>query len=392
MIIGDRLVKLGLKSGLLSIEGTSEEDINPASLDMSFPKDMGVYKISKLFNNPSKKNLDRYASFRGTLEDIVLEKEELYLLGGQEVRLPEGLGGRFDTRSTAGRLGIWADLLYRSPEKKNNHFINMLPQGFSGNVFFRVEPQIPLKFKEGDSIGQMRFFDSSQEGPLSSEVLHRRYGKPSSNYLKETEAVNPLTKEPVEEIRDKMGLYNILEGAEEELVPEEEAIVGNRTIFTVNTRKAAVLESDIVEPIKYWKKESADPHNYWNFVEKDKGEPLEIEKDEFTLVSTQEIVDTTDYCWTLERIADIVAKYIEVHRAGFGDPGFKGPVTLELMNSNRTMEIYPHQVIAKTKWKPVLWCENMYEGSYQGQPVSYPTLPKQFKNYDKMESLFMEDL
>ncbi|MBR9679686.1 MAG: 2'-deoxycytidine 5'-triphosphate deaminase [Candidatus Altiarchaeota archaeon] len=350
--LGDKLIKDLLKQGDLKLEGANNSYVNPASINIPLINGT-VYSSSIIFNSMNNNNLEKFASRRGVLEDTILEKNKLYLVEGPHIEMPDDCEGIIDARSTVGRLGLKVDvpLLRDDKTEKEISVINKIPAGFSGRLFFRLEPQVPMRFRHGDALVQLRFREK-RTGHLSCDQLSSLYGK-------------------------SLGFYDLAN----KLIPASQVIHEDGTFFTADTSRLIKLRSEVEEPIDFWRREYYEPSDYWEFDQADANRTIILEQGKFYLLSTKERIDTgNDLCWKVLPMTDIFSRFIETHRAGFVDPGFNATLTLELLNHHLDMEVIDGQPISVASWELVKECAEIYQGSYQAQ--SSPTLPKQFKGYN----------
>ena len=97
-------------------------------------------------------------------------------------------------------------------------------------------------------------------------------------------------------------------------------------------------------------------------------EGLVLEPGKLYLGSTNEYTKTLEYVPVLSGLDDIAIMGMEIHiTAGFGDNGFEGTWTLEIVCSNKT-KIYPNMPIGKLYYHPIVGDSSiLYKGKYLGQ-------------------------
>ena len=349
--LGSSLIRKMLLSGELKVEGANKGYINPASLNIPLINGE-VFSSSVIFNNLNKKTMKKFASKRGVLEDMVFEKNKLYVVEGPHIKMPDDFEGIIDARSTVGRLGIKVDVPLLADDGEFS-MINKIPAGFSGRLFFRIEPQLPLRFRKGDALVQIRLREKNSSN-LNCDQLSALYKKSFAFY-----------------------------GSGDKPLSQNKVLYEDGTVFTVDTSRIVRLKKEIEEPVDFWRKGHYEPEDYWEIIRNKESNGFVLEKDRLYLLSTKERVDTgNDLCWKLMPMTDFFSRFVETHRAGFVDPGFNATLTLEILNHHLDMEVVDGQVISVAHWEFVHGCDSPYHGSYQSQLS--PALPKQFKDHDKI--------
>ena len=97
-------------------------------------------------------------------------------------------------------------------------------------------------------------------------------------------------------------------------------------------------------------------------------EGLILEPNKLYLGSTNEYTKTQELVPVLSGLDDIACLGMEIHiTAGFGDNGFEGTWTLEIICSNKT-KIYPNMPIGRIYYHPLVGDSSIrYKGKYFGQ-------------------------
>ena len=93
-----------------------------------------------------------------------------------------------------------------------------------------------------------------------------------------------------------------------------------------------------------------------------------LEPKKLYLGRTNEYTKTYDYVPLLSGLVDLAALGIEIHvTAGFGDNGFEGTWTLEIIVTNPTI-LYPNMPIGRLYYVPLIGDNSIkYQGKYLGQ-------------------------
>jgi deoxycytidine triphosphate deaminase len=345
-------IETALETGKLVIEPKKDIKISPASIDL--PIVGGKFYTTHLyFPAVTQSYLERYASPRGYVDDQpILEVEQTYLLPGPEIELPSDWYALADGRSTAGRLGIFSDLLIES--EKPPYRTNYLPAGYKGRVWFRVEPQcFPIIASLGDAILQIRIRKVTDIGYLTSNDIKIRYGK---------------------EIK--------LLDSENNLIPPEKIIEDNSTLLHVDVSRFLKHIPFASEPIEYRAEEKYEIEDYWEVYLNRKKELIVPPKILHLIQSEESVSVGTSVCAKMGMKTDELGIHVETHRAGFFDPGFSAPPTNEVINRWKPMIFNQGQYLTRLFWEDITNPVNPYTGHYQEQKG--PTPPKQFKRYKRL--------
>ncbi len=133
------------------------------------------------------------------------------------------------------------------------------------------------------------------------------------------------------------------------------------------------------EPIDMDAAETLDPNEYFEIIEGNSHFTMDASR--FYLAGTRETITLGNVCGRISRETEMSGTGLWSHFAGYIQPGFAGPITLECYSFvNRTMK----------KGMPVGFIifdeveghiQQPYKGSYQNQVV--PRLPKMFKEFSK---------
>ncbi len=107
-----------------------------------------------------------------------------------------------------------------------------------------------------------------------------------------------------------------------------------------------------------------------------------LEPNKLYLGSTNEYTKTDGYVPVLSGLLELATLGMEIHiTAGFGDNGFEGTWTLEIICSNPTV-IYPNMEIGRVYYYPLIGDDKIkYRGKYFGQID--PTESRLAKEYVK---------
>ena len=107
-----------------------------------------------------------------------------------------------------------------------------------------------------------------------------------------------------------------------------------------------------------------------------------LEPNKLYLGSTNKFTKTYNYVPLLAGLEELAALGVEIHvTAGFGDNGFEGTWTLEIICTNPTI-LYPNMLIGKVYYHPLVGDPSIkYQGKYLGQID--PTESRMQKDYTK---------
>lgn len=343
-----------VKGGTLEIEPFAMEDLQPASIDLQLSPGT-FYLTETYFNEMKEANIKRFASRRGYLEDgHVFELGKTYLVQGPRIKMPGFAFGTVEQKSTAGRLGIFSEVLLEGGSSLTLVRANHIPPGFEGRIWFRIEARaFPIIFRPGDRINQLRIRKINTDF-MDFEEIKGSYGKDIG-------------------IRDDRW----------DLLPLESVSDGNSTVLRLDARRVLIQKTNVVDPIEYGKRNSAEIEDYWK-VGINSGPELIIPKGILYLLSSKEATDTGEnVCWKMAIKTEELGIHAETHRAGFGDPGFRATVTSEFINHHKNMLLSENQFLSRLLWERVTTpVRAAYGGHYQKQTSPQP--PKQFKNYNRV--------
>ncbi len=109
-----------------------------------------------------------------------------------------------------------------------------------------------------------------------------------------------------------------------------------------------------------------------------------LEPNKLYLGSTNEFTKTYGYVPLLSGLEELASLGVEIHiTAGFGDNGFEGTWTLEIICANPTI-VYPNMLIGRIYYYPLIGDNSiLYRGKYFRQIE--PTESRLCKEYHKVE-------
>ena len=357
--ISDTALRATIEHGTLAVEGVEpsrlKKYVNPASLDIPIGGGR-VFALEVFLPLINESYLKQWASYRGEISDeIILEADKMYLIEGPEVSIPPLTYGMMDAKSTTGRLGLLTSL---SVENLREPVFNKVPEDYKGRIWFQVKPHTPLILSEEDAIMQLRL----------------RYRKTAPDHRKDLEALYDS---------QFIGIKNYRSNAPME---SHEVFEGNTTLLRASTEFVAKMRRT-PNPIKFSEENKYDPFDYWDFQVNSEFEPVILEPDDLYLLGTLEHLDVNRYFSAkLRPVTQMLSPLIEIHRAGFIDPGFNSTITLEVINNGKRFLLADGHSVSNVDWERLESpASNPYsdeKGHYQKQ-VS-PALPRQFKDYNRI--------
>ena len=166
-----------IKKGYITSEAKIA-DPGSASLDLSLGSEVYRLNSSSLLRD---QDLLRNVSFKWDIEKapVLLEPNVTYLIPVRErFKLPQGLRGYSNPKSTSGRLDASVRLIGVRLIGKGSNRYDSLEEGFDGGLFLEIKPQLfPLVIKRpGISLNQIRFFSGDSDmNENAIRVAHSLY-------------------------------------------------------------------------------------------------------------------------------------------------------------------------------------------------------------------------
>lgn len=190
MILSDRTIRQMLAEKTLSIVPLDDDQIQPASVDVSLGSDFRVFGNSPY---PARHVIDPLALLDDMTADVTAEEGQPFMLAPGEfvlgttietVWLPDDLVARVEGKSSLGRLGL---LIHATA--------GFVDPGFCGQITLELSnvSPFPIKLWPGMRIGQLCFqlLDQKAERPYGHPDLNSKYqnqvGPIASRYESGTE-------------------------------------------------------------------------------------------------------------------------------------------------------------------------------------------------------------
>ncbi len=171
MVLSDRSIKEALASGRLIVEPTSDDCIQPSSVDVH------VDRYFRVFRNHTQRVIDVREAQEdltelidvGEGEPMILHPGE-FMLGSttERIGLPDDLVGRLDGKSSLGRLGL---VIHSTA--------GFIDAGWDGHITLELSnvANLPITLYPGMKIGQISFFQmtTAAERPYGARGLGSKY-------------------------------------------------------------------------------------------------------------------------------------------------------------------------------------------------------------------------
>ena len=293
-----------------------EENYQPASLDLQLGTTAYRLRCSFL---PSPGTLDRKLADLSLGEiDIrggaILEKNRPYLIKLLEgLRLPEGIRGRTNPKSSTGRLDIFTRVITNASDRFDD-----ITEGYEGAMYLEVfSRSFPIKVQTGLSLNQLRLFKGDSSLPLGAvQSLHE--GKPIvfPKPGQQGQAM-PINRD------NSLGLSIDLTGTRNG--------IGFRA-----KRNSGLL--DLSKPRHY------DPGEFWDPIFADSGESLILEPEDFYILCSAESVSIPPELAAEMAAYEASSGELRTHYAGFFDPGFGYGEDGRLGGVQPVLEVRAHDV------------------------------------------------
>lgn len=346
------------RDGIGAPGGISEEQIQPASFDLRLGST--AYRVRASFlPGPDAKVLDRIRDFRMheiSLErDAVLERGCVYIVPLMEnLRLPSGIHGVANPKSSIGRLDIFTRLI----ADEASLFDHVAP-GYEGPLFVEIAPRtFSIVVRQGTRLNQLRFLS----------------GEPSAGGLpwgwpEQTPPVVDREQARAHPDHRSVAVTVDLRGS-------DSGIIGYRARRHADLIDLALV--DHYEPLAFWEPVRAEGRDI-----------VTLDPGEFYILASKEAVTVPPDHAAEMRAYDTQVGEFRVHYAGFFDPGFGcgecdgdgSRAVLEIRSFEVPFVLRHGQLVGRLVYERMMAIPNKLYGpaigsSYQRQGL---TLAKQFK-------------
>lgn len=294
-----------------------EQQFQPASLDLRLGEK--AHRIQSTFlpdNQSVKDKLRDHLMHEVDLRDGgVLEQGVAYLIELDEsLRLPEGLRGKANPRSSTGRLDIFTRLV-----TDHSHRFDEVRDGYEGPLYVQViSRSFTLRVHAGACLNQLRFIRG--DATTSNEEIEKLVNE--TPLLLDGDAAIRLG-----EIALSGGLFLrvSLRG------------VGRTDLVGFRAKKTSPL-LDLSKTAHY------RIHDFWDFVFCDEKGRLVLDPEDFYILRSKEKVRIPPG-YGAEMVAyEPASGELRTHYAGFFDPGFGYGAEGEVPGTVAVMEVRAHDV------------------------------------------------
>jgi dCTP deaminase len=305
-----------VEAGAISApDGVPEGNLQPASVDLTLGT--VAYRLRCSFlpgTYPVRQKLRDYQMGHLDLtQGAVLEQNRPYLIPlNERLRLPEGVRGRTNPRSSTGRI----DVFTRVVTDFGQHF-DEVKDGYEGELFLEVVPRsFTIRVRTGLTLNQLR--------------LTNGLARLSDAELIQLGAENPI----------------VYPGSSE--YPDERAVVADGLFLSVDLsgegRRFAGYKARKSSALLDLEKTAA--YNVRDFFERvePRNQRLILDPEEFyLLVSRERVRIPPDYAAEMAAY-DPTSGELRTHYAGFFDPGFGDVAAGERAGTPAVLEVRAHDV------------------------------------------------
>lgn len=238
----------------------------------------------------------RWYEFAMPAEGVVLERNQVYLFPLRErLRLPVGVYGRANPKSTTGRLDVFTRVV-----TEYGAAFDSIPAGYQGPLYLEVVPRsFAIRVRAGDALSQIRF----------------QTGDPQLS---------------VEETTRLLDGEHIILGSHLETLRSRDLPITAGIVLSISLpRRSEQRQQPTVgyqarrntPPIDLRAVGQARKRHYWDRIHGD-SKPIILEPDEFYIFRSREFVRLPP-CYCAEMVAfEASSGEIRTHYAGFFDSGF----------------------------------------------------------------------
>lgn len=316
-ILSTKWLKRAVRAEAICSEYTvPEQNYQPASLDLRLGEKAYVLQSSFLpYAGPVEEKLPDLAMDDMDIRDgAILEKNRPYLIPLLEyLRLPAGIRGKTNPKSSTGRLDIFTRVITDASPRFDD-----IADGYHGRMFLEVfSRSFTVKVQTGLSLNQIRLFKGDptcQQGHLRS--VHER------DPVLFTKTRQPAQSSEVNESNSIGFSVNLLATS---------GFVGYRA-----KRNSSLLDLSLTK--------CYEPRDFWEPVFADKGHSLILEPEEFYLLSSIESVSIPPQLAAEMTAYETAKGELRTHYAGFFDPGFGFGENGRLGGIQPVLEVRAHDV------------------------------------------------
>jgi dCTP deaminase len=356
-----RLAELVASGAIVADDGDPADHLQPASIDLTLGD--VAYRLRSSFlpgNETVREKLVRYEMGQIDLsgDGAVLEQNRPYLIPLRErLRLPIGIRGRTNPRSSTGRL----DVFTRVVTDRGNHF-DEVRDGYEGELFLEVVPMsFTVRARAGITLNQLR--------------LIRGDARVTDDDLIEMSQDDPLVFPGMASAFEEQAYVSDGLFLSVDLKGEGRRFAGYRA-----KHSSGLLALDRVNAYQV--------HDFWERVIPDDGR-LILAPDQFYLLVSRERVRIPPGLAAEMAAYDPTSGELRTHYAGFFDPGFGDVPDGEVRGTPAVLEVRAHDVpfalehgqrLCKLTFERMSEPPDQLYGSVIGSRYQrqYLTLPRQF--------------
>lgn len=366
-VLPSQWLRTAISTGVISATSpVLEKQVQPNSLDVRLSGE--IYRVQSSFlprDEGMARKLQRFSWYRAPSPEqgLVLERNQVYVAKlCESLRLPVGITGKSNPKSTTGRLDVFTRLVTEYGQS-----FDEIEEGYNGPLYLEIVPRsFPVIVRPGDSLAQVRF--------------HR--GDPS---LSREETLSVIDGDTL--IMDEKGCR----------LGAEALVVSNGITLSIHLPKRDETT------IGYQARKNTGPidlqgvgahrvRHYWDRIYGG-SKTLILEPDEFFIFRSKELVRLPPYLCAEMLAFEATSGELRTHYAGFFDSGFGyaadapsaasgAAVVLEVRSRDVPFLVEDGQLLFKINlmWscgEPDLLYGKSMGSSYQAQRLQ---LPKQFSS------------
>ena len=348
-LIGDRIV--------YSDKDIIDSQIQPSSLDLRLGKRGFCLPFSSVSSGEDFESfLKNNSSYEIDLNyNGFLHKDCVYVFELQEsLRLPSGLSGRVNPKSSIGRIDVHVRLI-----AENGCSFDNIPDGYNGKLWIEIYPRsFDVVVREGDCLNQLRFFDSG----LSS-----------------------VGKDELKKIDGDLGLFFCSKDESSCSLVDGDNVIEDSICSTLDLDRdnPGFVARENAPPVDLSRRDLPFSE-YFERVYlsgRDKNS-LIINSNSFYILSSKEIISIpSDFCSEMVDIKTDSGE-VRVHYAGFFDPNFRAQATLEVRNFGQPFLLVDGQKIGSFKFYKMESSPKVLYGKDKGSHYQSQKGPKLAKYFD----------
>lgn len=307
-----------VRTGIISGPGISEDQIQPASIDLRLSD--RAYRVRASFLPGRSTTLLNKATSNGMLSNeldlagpTLLEPNVIYLIPLMEtLALPSDVYGMANPKSTTGRLDIFTRLITEHGDE-----FERVRKGYRGGLYIEVVSQtFPIIVQAGMKLNQLRF------GRGKHEVA-------SDKRLRQLDQDTQLLE--VDEDSDQSNLINRGLRITVDLQGNEIGIV-------------AYKANKFCPPIDLSKINHYDMEDFWTPIFRTDKLQYVLEPGEFYILASKQRIRVPADLAAEMLPYDLATQEFRVHYAGFFDPGFGFGQSGEIPGTRAVLEVRANQI------------------------------------------------